>query len=85
MRRNVVGKLPLKVIVSNAENVQVFLLGIYLNVEWIICFQKGICLVSVLTECSVSNSIFMLMVLRLISNRLLNLKKNSFEHTSTIE
>lgn len=71
MGRDVVGKLSLEIVVTDAENVQVFLILINFDVERKISFQKSIGFIAVLTECSVSDAIFMSVILRLVTNGLL--------------
>ena len=79
------GKLSLKIVVANADYVQVLLFSIDLDVEWVVGFQKGIGLVSELTECRVGNTSLMLVVLNLVTNSLLKCMKNSFEQSLLIE
>jgi hypothetical protein len=70
---------------SNTNNVQAFLLGINLDVEWKIGLKECICLFAELTNCSVGCTSLVHMWLMFIPNDLLKFENKNLKQAEFVE
>ena len=78
-------KLSFEVIMSNTENVELFLLGINFDVVWVVGLEKCVGLVAELTNGSVSGTSLMHVVLNPVAYQLLQSKENDLEQSELVE
>lgn len=85
MSRDIVLKLTIEVIVSNAEDIKVLLALIDLNVKWEVGLEESISFVTMLSKGSVCNTIFVFMKRWDISDIFLDFENQGLDHTSARE